>query len=152
MNPSQPLSLSLSSRRIFEANICNYSGLASQLGVLADIPTIGVAKNLMCIDGLKRESIMHKINSTINPKSKLNRKSKQVQQEVNIPLRGSSGRIWGRAVCFPPRTTKPIYVSVGHRISLDRAVKIVSKCCKYRVPEPVRHADLTSREYLRGKK
>lgn len=33
---------------------------------------------------------------------------------------------------------KPIYVSVGHRISLDSAVMIVKMTCKYRVPEPIR--------------
>lgn len=33
---------------------------------------------------------------------------------------------------------KPIFISIGHRISLDTAVKIVKMTCKYRMPEPIR--------------
>jgi hypothetical protein len=40
-----------------------------------------------------------------------------------------------------------IYVSVGHRISLETAVALTRACCTYRVPEPVRQADLRSRKY-----
>jgi deoxyinosine 3'endonuclease (endonuclease V) len=36
----------------------------------------------------------------------------------------------------------PLYVSVGHRISLASAIKIVMACCKYRIPEPIRRADM----------
>ena len=35
----------------------------------------------------------------------------------------------------------PIYVSVGHRVSLDAAVAFTLTCCgRYRVPEPTRFA------------
>lgn len=33
---------------------------------------------------------------------------------------------------------KPIFISVGHRVSLDAAITIVKMTCKYRVPEPTR--------------
>ena len=33
---------------------------------------------------------------------------------------------------------KPVYVSIGHRISLDTALAVVRCCCIHRVPEPVR--------------
>lgn len=36
---------------------------------------------------------------------------------------------------------KPIYVSIGHRVSLNTAIKIVKITCKYRVPEPIRQVD-----------
>ena len=49
----------------------------------------------------------------------------------------------------PDAATNPIYVSVGHRIGLDRARALVVRCCKHRIPEPVRQADLRSRAYLR---
>lgn len=39
-------------------------------------------------------------------------------------------------------TLKPIFVSVGHRVSLDTAIRIVKMTCKYRVPEPIRQVTL----------
>lgn len=45
---------------------------------------------------------------------------------------------------------KPIFISIGHRISLATALKIVKMTCNYRVPEPIRQADIRSREYLRN--
>ena len=39
----------------------------------------------------------------------------------------------------------PIYVSVGHRTSLERAVELTLACCKgYRMPEPTRLAHLAA--------
>ena len=32
-------------------------GLASHFGVLANIPTIGIAKNLLCVDGISKKNI-----------------------------------------------------------------------------------------------
>uniref|UniRef100_A0A6N2KID3 Endonuclease V n=1 Tax=Salix viminalis TaxID=40686 RepID=A0A6N2KID3_SALVM len=54
--------------------------------------------------------------------------------------------------CCAMRSTKgsckPIYVSVGHRVSLNTAIKIMKMICKYRVPEPIRQADIRSRDHL----
>jgi deoxyribonuclease V len=37
---------------------------------------------------------------------------------------------------------KPVFVSIGHRISLDAAVDAALGCCtRYRLPEPTRLAD-----------
>lgn len=46
-------------------------------------------------------------------------------------------------------TKAPIYVSVGHRLSLDTALAIVKRCCLHRVPEPIRQADIMTRDYVR---
>ena len=54
-----------------------------------------------------------------------------------------------KAVRSLDNTTNPIFVSVGHRISLETSIQIVIKCCRYRVPEPTRQADVRSREYIR---
>lgn len=35
-------------------------------------------------------------------------------------------------------SSKPIYVSIGHKISVDTAVRLTHSCCRYRVPEPIR--------------
>ena len=43
----------------------------------------------------------------------------------------------------------PVVVSVGHGVRLDSAVALVKRCTIKRVPEPVRQADLRSREWLR---
>ena len=38
---------------------------------------------------------------------------------------------------------RPVFVSVGHRMDLASAVKLVLACCtRYRIPEPTRQADL----------
>ena len=39
----------------------------------------------------------------------------------------------------------PIYVSVGHRVSLETAVSTVFAACRYRLPEPTRQADIACR-------
>ncbi|TRY55532.1 hypothetical protein DNTS_003657 [Danionella cerebrum] len=91
---------------LFHSREC---GLACHLGVQADLPCVGVAKNLLHLDGVV--------------------KSDEHQSQSS---------------------SKPVYVSVGHRISLATAVSLTHRCCLYRVPEPIRQADLRSREYLRS--
>ncbi|XP_049932286.1 uncharacterized protein LOC116246662 isoform X3 [Nymphaea colorata] len=101
-------------------------GLACHLGVLADIPTIGIGKNLHHVDGLTESGVRQVLRSQ-------NRSSDEV-----IMLTGNSGKIWGAAIRATSSSLKPIYVSIGHRISLETAVRIVKNCCIYRVPEPTR--------------
>ncbi|XP_018450423.2 uncharacterized protein LOC108821928 isoform X2 [Raphanus sativus] len=111
-------------------------GLACHLGVLAHIPTIGVGKNLHHVDGLDHSEVRRLFQL------------KENEDERVFKLVGYSGFTWG--VGFRPTLSslKPIYVSVGHRISLDSAVEAVKMTCKYRVPEPIRQADIRSRAYL----
>ena len=69
---------------------------------------------------------------------------------LQLLLIGNSGEVLG--IALRPRTDikRPIYVSVGHRISLSTAVAVVQACCRHRVPEPIRQADIRSREHVRG--
>ena len=106
-------------------------GVASHFGVLYDVPTIGVAKSILVVDQLAK---------------KYTRQSTNEQHRLLI---GASGTTWGAAVWPTDTVLKPIFVSVGHRISLETAIDIVLRCCHYRVPEPIRQADLRSREIIR---
>ncbi|GAU90255.1 hypothetical protein RvY_02700-2 [Ramazzottius varieornatus] len=53
-----------------------------------------------------------------------------------------------RAVRLSKNSGKPVYVSVGSNIDLDTAVWVVKLCSKYRIPEPIRQADLYSRRII----
>nr|TKW21944.1 hypothetical protein SEVIR_4G155000v2 [Setaria viridis] len=111
-------------------------GLACHLGVLADLPTIGVGKNLHHVDGLNQSEVRRQLEGKENCDKEF------------ISLTGRSGTTWGVAMRSCPGSLKPVYISVGHRISLDSAAAIVKLCCKYRVPEPTRQADIRSKVFL----
>ncbi|KAJ6861951.1 endonuclease V isoform X1 [Populus alba x Populus x berolinensis] len=111
-------------------------GLACHLGVLANIPTIAIGKNLHHVDGLTQSGVRKLLQA------------KDSRGEDFITLTGSSGPVWGAAMRSTKGSCKPIYISVGHRVSLNTAIKIVKMICKYRVPEPIRQADIRSRDHL----
>jgi deoxyribonuclease V len=93
-------------------------GIACHLGVLLDLPTIGCAKSILV--GRADEPGPEPGDWT--------------------PLRHGADVIG--AVLRTKARTKPIYVSVGHRVSLETAIKIVMSCTRgYRLPEPTRLAD-----------
>ena len=93
-------------------------GLASHLGLLITVPTIGVAKSRL-----------------------IGQHEELPQQKGNWqPLR-HRGEVIG-AVVRSRTGVKPLYVSPGHRISLPTAIDYVLRCTpKYRLPETTRWAD-----------
>ncbi|KAM9222167.1 endonuclease V [Leptosomus discolor] len=112
-------------------------GVACHLGVLTDIPCVGVAKNLLQVDGLVRDELHRE-------------QIRSLQREGDtFPLTGASGRVLGTVLRSHNNTSRPLYVSVGHRVCLETAVRLVRSCCRYRIPEPIRQADIRSREYIR---
>ncbi|XP_025855698.1 endonuclease V isoform X2 [Vulpes vulpes] len=112
-------------------------GVACHLGVLTDLPCIGVAKKLLQVDGLENNA-QHK------------EKIRLLQAEGDtFPLIGGSGTVLGMALKSHSHSSKPLYVSVGHRITLESAVRLTRSCCRFRSPEPVRQADIRSRDYIR---
>ncbi|XP_023210630.1 endonuclease V-like [Centruroides sculpturatus] len=115
----------------------NGFGAACHLGVLLDIPCIGVAKNLFFLDNIVRDEDYH--NKVLSLK------------EVGdfFPLYENSGRKVGVALKTSKPNTNPVIVSVGHRCTIDTAIWTVLRCSKYRIPEPLRQADIRSREFLR---
>jgi deoxyribonuclease V len=100
-------------------------GLACHVGVLTDLPTIGVAKTPFI--------------GTFSPPG---------------PVRGDWSEILdgGEVVGHALRTrdgVKPVFVSVGHRVDLSQACDLTLRLCtRYRLPETTRRADRLSRRLL----
>ncbi|NWI71325.1 ENDOV Endonuclease, partial [Todus mexicanus] len=102
-------------------------GVACHLGVLTDLPCIGVAKNLLHVDGLARDELHREQVRSLQ------------QGGDSFPLTGASGGVLGMVCCGDyNNSSKPLYVSVGHRVRLETAVRLVKSCCRYRIPEPIR--------------
>jgi len=109
-------------------------GLASHLGVLLDLPTIGCAKSLL-----------------IGTHALVGEKAGSW-----APLRDdkAGGERLG-AVLRTRDSVRPIYVSQGHRVSLQTAIRLTLEVCDgFRIPRPTRDADHfageTKRKLLRG--
>ena len=99
-------------------------GVASQLGVVFDIPVVGVAKKLLCgeVSGRAVDGV----------------------REITL------GRdVIGHAVARPGQS-KPVYASAGHRVSIEQALEIARTTLKHRVPEPVRLAHILANAAKRG--
>ncbi|XP_053562508.1 endonuclease V isoform X2 [Bombina bombina] len=105
-------------------------GVACHLGILTNLPCIGVAKNLLQVDGLANND-EHK------------EQIRQLQDSGDMfQLTGDTGCILGTALKSSSKSSKPIYISVGHKMSLKSAVRLVHLCCKHRVPEPIRQINI----------
>ena len=63
---------------------------------------------------------------------------------------GHGGKIAGRGKKKQQGTKNPIYVSVGHGISLHRAIGVSVALSLARIPEPVRQADLIGRAIVKS--
>jgi len=93
-------------------------GIACHLGVVCDLPAVGCAKSRLI--GTHREPAAG---------------------------RGAQVRLWDGeeiigAVVRTQAGVKPVFVSVGHRLDLPLAVRVVLDCAtQYRLPEPTRLAD-----------
>jgi deoxyribonuclease V len=96
-------------------------GLASHLGIIMNIPTIGCAKSRLC-------------GSYTEPENESGNYSNLVDKNEIIG-----------AVVRTKQGVKPVYVSIGHKISLDTAINWVVHCCRgYRLPQPTRLAHLAA--------
>ncbi len=101
-------------------------GIASHLGLVLDLPTIGCAKSVLT--GHYEE-----------PGN---------EPGAQAPLVDSrTGEVIGAAV-RTKRNVKPMFISAGHRITLEEAVALVLSCVrKHRLPEPTRAAHLAVNAY-----
>jgi len=98
-------------------------GLACHLGLLLDWPVFGVAKSKL--SGVYTESSVEPGTQTPLYSGK---------EEIGVVLRTRA-------------RANPVYISVGHRITLPEAVALTQACTKgYRLPEPTRQAHLLSKK------
>ncbi len=102
-------------------------GIASHLGILLDLPTIGCAKSRL-------------VGEEAEPGP---------DQGSVIPL-----LVHGQKVGMIVRTragVKPVYVSPGHRMDLDTSVEIILSLCRgYKIPEPLRQAHIFVNQFRSG--
>lgn len=92
-------------------------GLAAHLGVLLNVPSVGCAKSRL-------------VGEHEEP---------GCRRGTWVPLLVGGKRLG--AVVRTRDGIRPLYVSVGHRVSLPAAIRWTLACCRYRVPEPIRLAE-----------
>lgn len=98
-------------------------GLACHLGVLLDVPAIGVAKSILVGE----------------PRGELD-----AEKGSRVPL-VDDGETVG-TVLRTRTNVNPVYVSVGHRSTLDDVADLMLECSPtYKIPEPTRQAHKLSR-------
>lgn len=100
-------------------------GLASHLGLLMDVPTIGCAKSILC------------------------GRHGDLGEEPGVYAPFLDGDEVIGAALRTKRGVNPVYVSIGHRVNLEAAIHWVMACLKgYRLPEPTRLAHLAAADKL----
>jgi len=94
-------------------------GIASHLAIQLDKPGVGVAKSRLL-------GTLGSLAANAGATTPL----LDGEEQIGVVLRTQKG-------------IRPIFVSSGHRVDLDSAVKLVLACCaRYRIPEPTRQADI----------
>jgi deoxyribonuclease V len=103
-------------------------GIATHMGLVFDKPTIGCAKSLLF--GRYQEP--------------------DAEKGAWAELRDSQGQVVGAALRSKLKTS-PIFVSIGHRVDLPTAIRILLDCTRgVRIPEPTRLADHIVTQLRRG--
>ncbi len=99
-------------------------GIASHVGLLVDKPSIGCAKR----------RLVGQYDEPARERGSYSYLHEDVADDEGIGVIG--------AVVRTRTGVKPVFVSTGHRISLDAAIDVVLVCGRgYRLPEPTRWAD-----------
>lgn len=103
-------------------------GIASHLGVLLDMPTIGCAKSRLY--GIGNEPM--NVGETVSLRDPKN------DQELGVMIKIKNG-------------ARPVIISPGHRMDIESAMRIALPCFKgYRLPEPTRQAHLLVNAFRKG--
>jgi len=114
------------------------AGLATHMGVVFDLPAIGIAKSLLC--GTPREAVDDRPEgwrTAIEPTGR-----------VDCPDGTVIGYAYqSRQYNSPNQYINPLYVSPGHRVSAETAVDLVAGLGGgFKLPEPTRLADSYANE------
>lgn len=101
-------------------------GIASHLGLIVDIPTIGCGKSRL-VGTYNQTELDQVAGSWVLLYDK--------QEIIGAVVRTRTG-------------VNPLFISLGHKISLETSIHYVLSCTtKYRLPEPVRQADKLSKRF-----
>jgi deoxyribonuclease V len=104
-------------------------GIASHIGLLTDIPSIGCAKTRLVGD------------------------YEEPHRSGGSTSYLTDGKETIGAVVRTRTDVKPVFVSIGHLMDLNDSIRAVLKsCCGYRLPEPIRRADHLSRKQIKTTK
>lgn len=100
-------------------------GIASHFGVVGNVPTIGIAKKLLCgtVEGTNQQGV---------------REVKHGGDTIGHALSRGTDR-------------SPVYVSAGHRISPASALRVARRFLVHRVPEPTRLAHIEAERARRAR-
>jgi deoxyribonuclease V len=105
-------------------------GIATHLGIILNLPSIGCAKSHLC-GAYQMPKDTKGSFSYIYPPTKsfaMGVYNSNTREVLGVALRTR-------------QQVKPLFVSCGHKISLKQAIKVTLKLCpKYRIPEPLRYA------------
>ena len=74
-------------------------GCASHIGVLFDVPTIGVGKTVFYIDGIRKDQVKALSEENLKKAGDF------------VPLVGDSGKTWGAALRSTDQSSNPVIVS-----------------------------------------
>ncbi|MGD1902729.1 MAG: deoxyribonuclease V [Geitlerinemataceae cyanobacterium] len=106
-------------------------GLACHLGVLLDVPAIGVAKS-----------------HYVGEYETVGRDRGSWEPLQDRAIGGNSEDETIGAVVRTQADVKPVYVSIGHRFGLETAIELAIELApRYRLPETTRQADRLSRQF-----
>jgi deoxyribonuclease V len=101
-------------------------GIASHLGLIVDVPTIGCGKSRL-IGTYNQEELGQDAGSWVYLYDK--------QEIIGAVVRTRTG-------------VSSLFISLGHKISLETSIRYVLSCTtRYRLPEPVRQADKLSKNF-----
>lgn len=94
-------------------------GIATHLGLVLDIPSVGFAKSILYGRGPEPKPEATSFEYLLDPRT---------NERIGAQVRTKSN-------------TKPMIISPGHQVTVDDAIKLALATTRgYRVPEPTRHA------------